>query len=91
MPKIYNLHKKKDIPFGAVRIDRQTKFGNPFPMLNDSDEERNRVCDEYETWVKTRPRLIEDIKELKGKDLACWCVPKRCHGETIMRIANEEI
>lgn len=90
MPKIYNLRRKNEIPYGAVRIDRQSKFGNPFVMKDDSDSERNRVCDEYEAWIKTKPQLIAAIKEeLKGKDLMCWCAPKRCHGETIMRIANE--
>ena len=33
--------------------------------------------------------LIQEIKdELKGKDLVCFCAPKLCHGEVLLRIAN---
>lgn len=81
----------KTLPENAVRVDRQTIWGNPFIMRNDSDEERNRVCDAYEKWLQERPAMIDRAKrELRGKDLACWCAPKRCHAETLLRIANED-
>jgi hypothetical protein len=25
---------------------------------------------------------------LRGKDLACWCAPKRCHAEVLRELAN---
>lgn len=42
--KVVNKYKE---PFD-VYIRRGSKWGNPFNMRNKSDEERNRVCDEYE-------------------------------------------
>ena len=27
-------------------------------------------------------------KELKGKDLVCWCAPKSCHADILLEIAN---
>lgn len=33
--------------------------------------------------------LIDDIHELKGKDLGCWCYPMKCHGDILLKLANE--
>jgi hypothetical protein len=32
--------------------------------------------------------LINDIHELRGCDLLCWCTPKPCHGDALLRLAN---
>ena len=99
MPRILNLRMmqgaspfRKTLPENVVRVDRQSRWGNHFVMRNDSDEERNRVCDAFEEAVKSwAPEVIAAMKrELRGKDLACWCAPKRCHAETLLRIANED-
>ena len=29
------------------------------------------------------------ITHLRGKDVKCWCAPKRCHGDTVIRLANQ--
>lgn len=89
MPKVYNV-KRGDAPAGAVRVDRSSKWGNPFVMRDQSHTERNRVCDEFEALVARKPSMVAAIKaELRGKDLVCWCAPKRCHADTLLRIANE--
>ena len=69
---------------GDVRIDRVTKWGNPFHIgvLN-----RDEVCDEYERWFFDKSGL--DIYELAGaKRLGCWCKPKRCHGDFLKRLLD---
>ena len=33
-----------------IYIGRGSKWGNPFKMKNNSKEERNRVCDNYEKY-----------------------------------------
>jgi hypothetical protein len=40
-------------PKGVIyrRIDRRTPLGNPYPMRNESQAERDRVCDLYEEWL----------------------------------------
>lgn len=35
--------------------------------------------------------LIEDVRELRGRDLACWCTPLPCHADVLLRLANEDI
>ena len=44
----------------------------------------------FEAWVNQDPCYIERIKrELKGKNLACWCpLDCACHADVLLRIAN---
>ena len=72
-----------------IYIGRGSKWGNPFVMRNSSDAERNRVCDAYESWFMNQPDLVNDLHELKGKRLGCFCKPKRCHGDFLAREANK--
>lgn len=72
----------------AVKIDRGTRWGNPFVMGIDGD--RDDVCNLYEQYAKWRLELQPNwLDDLKGKDLACHCAPKRCHGDTLIRLANQ--
>ena len=88
MPKLYNYRTDKDIPESAIRIDRTSPYGNPFHMFGDS--QRDLVCDKFEATVEADPvRKAVIIKALRGKDLVCWCAPKRCHGDYLLRISNQ--
>jgi hypothetical protein len=79
---------------GAHYIGRGSPLGNPFAMSNESQLERDRVCDAYESWFATKvaekdPAVIQELRKLwvmhKNSDvtLGCFCAPKRCHGDTI--------
>jgi hypothetical protein len=72
----------------AVRIDRGTKYGNPFVL--DSDGDRDQVCNCYEEhYLPHKPSITDDLTKLKGKVLVCHCYPLRCHGDTLANKANE--
>ena len=71
-----------------IYIGRGSKWGNPFKMKNSSIEERNRVCDEYEKWFWDTD-LPNQIHELNGKILGCYCKPLRCHGDFLVELANK--
>jgi hypothetical protein len=75
---------------GDVRIDRRTKWGNPFMMQKESD--RDRVCDDYERYYMVVWKdLGLDISELMdAKRLGCWCKPKRCHGDFLKSLIDRE-
>ena len=89
MPKVYNKKIDKGIPEDAVYIGRPSIWGNPWFMLDES--KRNTVCDRFERHVAENAEFRRMIQiQLKGKDLVCYCAPRRCHGDTILRIANEE-
>lgn len=87
------VHCKKE-PFD-VYIGRPSKWGNPFIIgLNGSREE---VVKQYEEWLlgiipapdgSLPPSLDEAKKELSGKTLGCWCKPKACHGDVLIRFLD---
>lgn len=86
-PKVFHKYKMLRCEEG-VYIGRPSKWGNPFEMSKDVS--RDEVCDMFEKYVEENPLLKQVIKdELKGKNLICFCAPRRCHGDTLLRIANE--
>lgn len=90
MVEVINLRNCKDWGKpGDIRIDRTTKWGNPFIMQNES--ERDAVCNKYEIWLNKQLRQKKlDIKELKNAQrLGCWCHPKRCHGDYLKKKIEE--
>lgn len=87
MPRIFN--KKRKFPAGAVYIGRPSKWGNPYVIGKDGT--RAEVVAKYERWIRDYRRdLVAATKvELRGKDLVCWCAPEACHGDVLLKIANE--
>lgn len=84
---IYNM-RNGPLPVGVVKVERGTDYGNPFIMHDES--QRDQVCNAFDDYAKWRLTYQPDwLKPLRGKGLACWCAPKRCHAETLMRLANE--
>jgi len=91
---IINMHKHPNLVRYAadlqvyVRIDRGSAWGNPFIM--DADGTRDEVCNWYEKhYIPYKRSLSDKIKNLKGKILGCYCYPNRCHGDTLIKLANE--
>jgi hypothetical protein len=73
----------------TVRVDRGTKFGNPF-ILND-DGTRDHVCDCYEhNYLPNKPSILNMVDSLKGKVLICHCYPQRCHANSLAELANNQ-
>ncbi len=81
------VHCKKE-PYDVL-IDRTTKWGNPFIVGVDGD--RDEVCDKYEKWLPTQFHLMDALHELTGKILGCWCKPKQCHGDFLLKLANKPL
>jgi len=91
VPKVLNKHHLPGgvIPPGAVYIGRGSPWGNPFRV--GKDYARGDAITAYEALITSHPEIIEDIKrELKDKDLVCFCKPRACHGDILLRIANED-
>lgn len=93
-PKIPKVVHCKVEPYD-VYIGRPSKWGNPYshipgvaPWPVDSREDAIRL---YEDYIRSNPKLLEAAKkELKGKVLGCHCKPLDCHGDILLKIANEE-
>ena len=58
----------------AVRIDRKSRWGNPFRLGRDGD--RAEVIERYRAWLWQRIESgdvpLADLAALNGKQLACW-------------------
>jgi hypothetical protein len=80
------LNKKRDkITEGSVLVGRPTKWGNPFVLGVDGS--RDEVIEKYRLWL-LKSTLMDDLHELQGRDLICWCAPLRCHGDILLDLAN---
>lgn len=83
------LNKRCDsIPIDAVYIGRPSRWGNPFKI--EEFDSREECIAAYREWLVRKPELLEAIRrELRGKDLVCWCKPLSCHGDVLLQIAND--
>lgn len=98
MPTVVNMHHfSRRPPPGAVRIDRKTPLGNPFVLPPNATEAQRAHCLElYEDWLWERLgmgdvavcRAYDRIEA--GSQLACWCAPRPCHGDVIVRVWERE-
>jgi hypothetical protein len=87
-PRVLNKHIDGQ-PKDAIYVGRPTKFGNPFEIGKDGT--REQVVEKYEIWLKKQPVLLAQIKkQLRGVDLVCFCSPKICHADILLKIANEK-
>ena len=75
----------------VVRIDRATRWGNPFVIGRDGS--RAEVIEQYRArlWREIRAGHIalDELAALSSKRLACWCAPdKPCHGHVLTAAAR---
>lgn len=89
--RLINLHTSTIGDY--IFIGRPSKWGNPFIVGRDGT--RDEVCDKYDQWfmeqIRSNPVFKKQVVDnLKGKILACYCKPKRCHGDTILKYLNRD-
>jgi hypothetical protein len=69
-------------------IGRPSSFGNPFAI--GADGTREEVIEKYEAYARNNPSLLELIRDLpEDTVLGCWCYPKPCHGDVIIKLWEE--
>ena len=89
--KVVHLNKE---PFDIL-IDRRSKWGNPFSHKKGTlakyiVNNRKEAIESYKDWILNGEgrHLLNDLHELDGKILGCWCKPKSCHGDILVEIVN---
>ena len=75
---------------GLVRVDRRTRWGNPYQIGPGAD--REEVIERYRRHLWRQIRRgdvsLEDLAALaESKGLACWCAPRPCHADVLARAA----
>lgn len=96
-PVRVQLHRTKGwkMPVNTVRVTRPGKWGNPFRVGKEIDTAEEAVrC--YERYIhaamdeKDASLLRDDLHELRGKNLACWCkIGDPCHADVLLELANK--
>ena len=89
-------HLVKNIRFDEeyqIRIDRKTRWGNPFKLTIDTPQNRRLVLHRHYGWLQEQIRTgqiaIEELAALAGKTLGCWCCPNDCHGHILAYAAQQ--
>ena len=62
-----------------------SKWKNPFTVKKYG---RDGCLEKYEEYIRNSD-LINDLDELRGKVLGCWCYPEKCHGNILIELINE--
>lgn len=79
------VHCKRE-PYN-VYIGRPSIWGNPYKIgIHGTREE---VMQKYEAYLRNSPELLKQLPSLKHKVLGCWCAPKPCHGNIILKLLKE--
>ncbi len=95
MPQLHNKYHRTAPP-DAVYIGRPSKWGNPYSHMDGTLAEfkvatREEAVAKYEAWLLQNAELMSAARvELAGKDLVCYCAPKSCHGNVLLRVANDK-
>lgn len=86
------------MPPNTAKVDRSTRFGNPFrPVLVDAET----CVRNFREWLTTEGEgrfgmsfeaavMRERLHGIRGKNLACWCKPGApCHADVLLELANK--
>lgn len=105
MRTIKELKMKKELVVHCKRspydvyIGRPSKWGNPFTHIKDGKtlakyivSNRKEAIASYLKWITKGEGkyLLKHLHELKGKTLGCWCKPKECHGDVLVKLIENE-
>lgn len=64
-----------------------SKWENPFVLKNYDIDSSLEL---YELHIKNSPdNLLDQLCELKNKELGCWCAPNKCHGDVLIRMIKK--
>ena len=104
-PKRIQLRRAKGwrMPENSVKVDRSTKWGNPF--IVGEDDTRADCIGHYKALLAgllcltctapierqkaARSYVVEHIDKLRGHDLACWCpLDQPCHADVLLQLTN---
>jgi hypothetical protein len=84
----WNRFEGVPLPQDSKRVDRGTRFGNPYKV---SEHGRTEALKLYETYLREciKNKAL-DLSPLVGMDLACSCkLSEECQGDILLRYVND--
>jgi hypothetical protein len=91
LPYVADLHKTiSNLNAESKRLVRAARISNLFanPFLVKQELDRQNDLRKYKRYLRDSGR-IRRIHILKGCHLACFCAPKPCHADILLRLANK--
>jgi len=99
-PRRVQLKREKGwrMPENTVKVDRSTKWGNPFvpgdshPLVPGSVADKRHAARLFAAHAPLNEVLVAEARaELRGKNLACWCpLDQPCHADVLLELANRD-
>ena len=89
-PRLREKFEYSHVHNNTVLVDRRTKWGNPFRVTAAVTPAQAVALYRTDLWRRIRAGEIalEELAELDGCWLACWCVGSHpCHAEVLARAA----
>lgn len=91
------------MPDNTVYVGRGSKWGNPYRVSDADIEDHDHAVEMFRDMLNSDieidyPDYSDMLRELRGKNLACWCpltdqhgdyVP--CHADVLLELANREV
>ena len=59
----------------------ESKWHNPYMV-----KPNEKAVELFEKYILTRQDLLNNLQELDGKILVCWCKPLPCHGDVLIKL-----
>lgn len=66
-----------------VRGTYKSKWHNPFSVKKYGLQKSLELFEEY---ISKNIDLMNNLHELDGKILGCWCKPEQCHGDILIKL-----
>lgn len=102
VPRVVNIRRDAGLVSRARALGRyvyigrgkDSVWGNPFTHIPTGTLAQfvvpyDRVLAEYESYVRGRLDLMQRLGTLRGKALGCFCKPKACHGDVLVKLFEE--
>lgn len=98
---LVHIDEERDVYIGRQKW-KLFHYGNPFshiPGKGIPSSSRAAAVDAYQKWLvgedhgwvepDRRLWILKNLKNLKGKRIACHCTPLQCHGDILINLINE--
>ena len=87
-PHRVQLSRRKGwrMPENTVKVARPSPFGNyAGPTKKDFEDDLAAMSN------ADRAFFMDKVRELRGKNLACWCpLDQPCHADVLLELANRD-
>lgn len=101
-PRVVNIRRNADVIRQAKATGRyvyigrgkDSPWGNPFTHIPTGTLAQfvvpyDEVLARYEQHVRASEILMNRLGTLRGKVLGCFCKPKPCHGDVLVKLVEE--